>query len=329
MRKDSQNSELVFELISDNVILDEVLIIQTPPIVIKRDSVIFNVDSFAKGDELKLKEILEKLPGIEIDHSGVVRYNGKIITDLKIENKDFFGGNVKLGSENIPAQVLDKIEILESYTELSFIKEITDSDRVAMNIKLKEEAKQFIFGDSEMGGDAEDYYKINNFLYYFSPKLQAGLITNFNNVGIAPLSYSDLLRMQGGSHQISLNSTSLSLLPLISDHTNYLKYFTQFISTNFHYDLSTRTSISNLILYNKTKHEGLRESFINYYNPHLNLFENKITRTNSVNESLLIDTKVKHKKSHSEQFDYGVTFQITRNHLGNFIHSISEEATHE
>lgn len=329
VKKGFQNSELVFELISDDVILDEVLIIQTPPIVIKRDSVIFNVDSFAKGDELKLKEILEKLPGIEIDHSGVVRYNGKLITDLKIENKDFFGGNVKLGSENIPAQVLDKIEILDSYTELGFMKEITGSDRVAMNIKLKEESKQFIFGDSEVGGNANDLYKVNNFLYFFALKLQAGFITNFNNVGIAPLNYSDLLRMQGGSQQFSLNSTTQSLLPLINENTDYLKHSTQFISTNFHYDLTRKTSVSNLILYNKIKHEGSRESFIDYYNPNLNLFEQKTINTNSANESLLIDTKVNHKKSQSEQIDYGINFQITRNHSSNLIHSISEEATNE
>src|SRR5690606_31305190 len=128
------NVELDFKLISDEVVLDEAIILKAPPIQIKKDTVIFDVKSFAKGDENKLKEILEKLPGMEVDKDGRVTYNGKIISNLMVEDKQFFGGNVKLGSDNIPANALDKIEVLDSYNEVGFLKDVSDSEQVAMNI---------------------------------------------------------------------------------------------------------------------------------------------------------------------------------------------------
>ena len=70
-----------------------------------------------------------------------------------VEGKSFFGGGSKLAVENIPADALDKIEVIDHFNKVGFLKEVSDSDELAMNVKLKEEKKKFVFGDVEAGAE--------------------------------------------------------------------------------------------------------------------------------------------------------------------------------
>ncbi len=121
------------------------------PIEIKKDTMTFNVKSFANGNERKMKEVLEKLPGVEVDKNGGVTVQGKKVTKMLVEGKSFFGGGSKLAVENIPADALDKIEVIDHFNEVGFMKQVSDSDELAMNVKLKADKKKFVFGDVEAG----------------------------------------------------------------------------------------------------------------------------------------------------------------------------------
>ena len=123
------------------------------PIVVKKDTLIYNVASFANGNERKMKEVLEKMPGVEVDKDGAVTVQGKKVTQMMVEGKSFFGGGSKLAVENIPADALDKIEVIDHFNKVGFLKEVSDSDELAMNVKLKEEKKKFVFGDVEAGAE--------------------------------------------------------------------------------------------------------------------------------------------------------------------------------
>lgn len=80
--------------------LDEVII--EMPIVVKQDTITYNTGKFTNGKERKLKNILKKLPGIEVEKNGSVIVHGKKVTKLLVEGKPFFGGGTKLGVNNIP-----------------------------------------------------------------------------------------------------------------------------------------------------------------------------------------------------------------------------------
>ena len=113
------------------------------PIIRKKDTIIYNIDKFTTGEERKLKDILKKLPGIEVDKNGNVTSEGKKVTHLLVENKAFFGGGTKLGVENIPSNAVDKVEVIDDYNEVSFLKGMTKTDNLALNIKLKRRQKEF------------------------------------------------------------------------------------------------------------------------------------------------------------------------------------------
>jgi hypothetical protein len=106
-----------FKLFSKGEHLQEI-IIKHNPIIIKKDTITYSIKSFANGRERKMKEILEKLPGVEVDKNGEVTVQGKKVTQMLVEGKPFFGGGSKLAVENIPADALDKIEVIDHFNQV-------------------------------------------------------------------------------------------------------------------------------------------------------------------------------------------------------------------
>jgi hypothetical protein len=103
-----------FKLKATGEVLKEIVIKhEYKPIEIKKDTLTFDVKAFANGNERKMKELLEKLPGVEVDKKGNVTVQGKKVTKMMVEGKSFFGGGSKLAVENIPADALDKIEVID------------------------------------------------------------------------------------------------------------------------------------------------------------------------------------------------------------------------
>ena len=125
--------------------LDEVEVTYEMPISVKGDTIVYDTDSFVTGTEKKLKDVLANLPGVEINDDGQIEVEGKKVTKVMVEGKDFFDGDSKLAADNIPANALDKIEVLRNFNEVTQMKGLTnDTDNVALNIKLKKGKKRVL-----------------------------------------------------------------------------------------------------------------------------------------------------------------------------------------
>lgn len=179
--------------------LEEVEVTYEMPVTIKGDTIVYNADSFSTGTERKLGDLLENMPGVEINSDGQIRVEGKDVTKVMVEGKDFFDGDTKLASENIPADAVSKVEVLRNFNEVSQMRKLSNNeDNVAMNIKLKEGKKRFWFGEVGGGGGPEKRYLANPKLFYYSPKTSVNIIGNTNNLGKNPLSFRDYLNFSGG-----------------------------------------------------------------------------------------------------------------------------------
>lgn len=196
--KFSQNSEKDFYLQESNESLEEVLIQQEMAVIVKEDTITYRTDQFKTGKERKLREVLKKLPGVEVDREGNVTVNGKKVTKLLVEGKTFFTGNTKLGVNNIPADAVDEVVALDNYNEVGFLKGLSDSDQMALNIKLKKGKKKFLFGDLEAGGGIEERYLIHPTLFYYSPETTINVIADFNNIGKKSFTMQDYINFEGG-----------------------------------------------------------------------------------------------------------------------------------
>ena len=132
-----------FVLQEDNL-LDEVELTYEMPVTVSGDTLTYNADSFNKGTERKLEDVLENLPGVEINDDGQVEVEGKVVTKVMVEGKDFFDGDSKLATKNIPSNAVDKVQVLKNYAEVGQLSGVTNNqNNVALNIKLKEGKKNF------------------------------------------------------------------------------------------------------------------------------------------------------------------------------------------
>ncbi|PQJ76693.1 carboxypeptidase-like regulatory domain-containing protein [Polaribacter glomeratus] len=180
--------------------LDEVII--EMPVTVRGDTTTYKTDKFTDGSERKLKNVLKKLPGVEVDKNGGVTVQGKKVTTMLVDGKKFFGGNSKLAVDNIPANAIGNVQVIDNYNEVAFLKGLTDSDEMAMNIQLKEDKKRFVFGDVEAGKGNKEFYKTSANLFYYSPKTNVNFIGNSNNIGEKTFTFKDYMSFSGGINAI-------------------------------------------------------------------------------------------------------------------------------
>lgn len=264
--KSSKNEILNFSLKTNPTALKEVEITFELPVVIKEDTTTYSVDAFNKGSERKLKDVLRNLPGIKVEKNGTVFFQGRKVTDLLVENKEFFNGATKLGVENIPADAVDKVQVLENYNTISFLKGLSDEDQIAINIKLKEGKKRFVFGDLEGGKGNEGYFKGSSNVFYYSPKEAINSISSLNNIGDKVFTFTDYLNFQGGVNAIfsgDFNFQNENLNQFLETDQS-LSRNQKFTAVNFTKTTSSKLSFSSYFILNNLRKENLTQSFNQY-----------------------------------------------------------------
>lgn len=170
----------------DLVELDEAIIVSKRPIESKGDTIIFDAKYFSQGNESVLEDLLKKIPGINVDSEGTIKIGDQEIEKIMIEGDDFFEKGYKIISKNMPIHPIDKIELLQKYTDNKHLKGVVESDKVALNLKLSEDTKSQWFGNIKAGlSDYENQrYQWQMNLMNFSKKNKYYFLNHFNNIGI-------------------------------------------------------------------------------------------------------------------------------------------------
>lgn len=331
-----QNKEITITTQSENITqnitlepggieLEGVEIVREMPVSIKGDTIVYNADSFKTGTERKLEDILKKLPGVEVNADGEVEVEGKKVTKLMVEGKDFFDGDTKLGVKNIPADAIDKVQVLRNYNENSILKGVENNqDNIAMNIKLKSGKKNFWFGDMTAGigvGHEEERYLINPKLFYYNPKYSINIITNFNNIGELPLTIQDYFKFTGGfrnmmgkggsSFNVSSNDLGISLL-----RNNRAKEIeTNFGATNFSYNVTKTWSLSGFGIISSSITDLETKSQTNIFVPNSSevaTTENREEVAHQKSSLGLFKLSSSYKPSARFQLDYDILGKISK-----------------
>lgn len=256
-------------------LLDEVVLNYKIPIKIQGDTLIYDADSFKTGTERKLEDILENLPGVEINENGQIEVEGKVVNKLMVNGKDFFDGDTKLGSKNIPSKAVDKIQVLRNYSEVGQLRGVRNNqDNVAINIKLKEGKENFWFGDITLGAGAspdEGLYLAQPKLFYYSPEYTVNFIGDLNNVGEVALTRRDIRGFGGGFRQISRRSgTDINIsdnsLNFLTNQNNSLEVENRLATANFSYSPKPSLDISGFLIFNSSEFLSRQRSSIQYTN---------------------------------------------------------------
>ncbi len=310
-----------FVLQAQEIQLDEIVIeYDYQPVIVKKDTLIFDVAAFANGNERKLKEQLEKLPGVEVSENGQVKVQGKTVTQFMVEGKSFFGGGTKIGVENIPADAVDKVEVIDHFTEVAHMKEVSGSDDLAMNIKLKEDKKQFVFGDLRLGYGNNKYYETHASLFYYAPKINWSAILNVNNYGGQILDYSDIARFEGfKSLYLKEKKSLINLYDYTTPNTNVTENKNQFLATDFRYSFGKRWDVKAFVLANKNWIRSQSDQSIEYLQENEISFENRNTFGKA--KTSLISGRISADFRQNKTTNYSYNFQtsLSNNNRNNSI----------
>ena len=191
-----------------------------------------------------------------------------------VNGKDFFDGDTKIATKNIPSNAVDKIQVLRNYSEVSQLNSVrNNSDSFALNIKLKEGKENFWFGNVKTGGGysakEEGLYLIQPKLFYYSPKATFNFLGDFNNTGDLVLNRRDIRNFSGGFKPPSRSSgTNLDLgnnsLNFLTNQANALAIKNIFGATNFSYSPKNTLDISGYAIYNSSRINSKEITFRQY-----------------------------------------------------------------
>ncbi|QAA81690.1 TonB-dependent receptor [Aequorivita sp. H23M31] len=314
----AQNMQIDFILKEQENRLDDVELVYEMPVTIKGDTIVYNADSFTSGTERKLGDVLKKLPGVEVNKEGEIQVEGKTVQKVMVEGKDFFDGDSKLATKNIPADAVDKVEVLRNYNEVGQMRGLgNDQDNIAINIKLKEGKKNFWFGEVTGGaGIADDYgdengrYLVHPKLFYYSPKYSINLITDFNNIGEVPFTFMDYFKFTGGFRNINRSggtnfNISNSDLGFAMAQNDRAKAITaKFIAGNFSYAVNKKWDVSGFTILSDNKTDIVNSS-IRQYNLQ-GITEKTDSENNQHSQLGMLKLSSRYKPSHNFQLDYDV-----------------------
>jgi hypothetical protein len=164
--------------------LPNITVTNTRPMVKQRgDTLSYAVDSFASAQDRVIIDIIRKLPGIEVNPDGKISYNGKALSDLYIDGDNLLDDKYNLATNSIPSNMVKDIQILENHQPIKALPKLGRTDRVAMNISLKDTAKIKLIGKAELAAGSNYVYDEVVDLMSFKKKYKSINSIKFNNSG--------------------------------------------------------------------------------------------------------------------------------------------------
>ena len=190
--------------LSDGAIeLGEAVVIgKAPEVTVRNDTVEYNADSYKVTEGSVLEDLLKKMPGVEVDSEGKITVNGKEVKKVMVDGKEFFSDDPKVASKNLPAKMIDKLQVLDEKSDMAQMTGFDDGEEeTVINLTVKPGMKQGWFGNAYGGYGSKDRYEGNAMVNRFVNNDQItfmGGTNNTNNMGFSDLASTMFSGMGGG-----------------------------------------------------------------------------------------------------------------------------------
>ncbi|MDR1543718.1 MAG: outer membrane beta-barrel protein [Prevotellaceae bacterium] len=179
-----------FYLQEDAQVLNEIVVKgQSAQMIIKGDTIEFNANAFKLGENSVVEDLLKKLPGVEITSDGKILVNGQEVKKIRVDGKKFFDGDAEMATKNIPAEMVEKVQVIDQKSEMAQLTGFEDDDTERIiNLTFKESKKKGIFGNlnggigADMKKNPDLRYDGNGFLNFINNNTQTAIIAGANNI---------------------------------------------------------------------------------------------------------------------------------------------------
>ena len=187
-----------FQLTEDVKLLSEVGVMGTAAqMVVKGDTLEYNATAFKTAENSAVEDLLKKLPGVEITAEGKITVNGEEVKKIRLDGKKFFDGDIEQATKNLPADMIEKIQVLEQKSDMALLTGFEDgeTERV-INLTTKSNRKKGLFGNIN-GGIGADINKDIRYDNNLSLNIMDGDIQTSINAGANNLNTSRGSRGRG------------------------------------------------------------------------------------------------------------------------------------
>jgi hypothetical protein len=188
-------------------LLNEVVVFaERPPVVYRQDTIEFNANAFKTLPTALLEDLLKKLPGVQVNKNGEIFVNGQRASRLMVDGKSFFGDDPKMATKNLPANIIDKVQVVDNKDAIA---QNTDGDisniGKVINITLKKAAKKGVFGKLYSGAGSLQRNEMGAIANVFKDTLQLSLLAFSNNINRSGFTLKDV-QSTGGFDRSGYNS---------------------------------------------------------------------------------------------------------------------------
>ncbi len=149
IKSETQKIEIFADFESINI---REVTVKKHPIERHADTLVYIVGSFIDSTDRSIGDVLRKMPGINVSSAGIIKYNGTPINKFYIEGLDMLQGRYGIATNNIRAQDIGAVEIYENHQPISVLRNLQPTDKAALNLKLKENARNTWSSEAQLGG---------------------------------------------------------------------------------------------------------------------------------------------------------------------------------
>ncbi len=158
--------------------------------VMKGDTIEYNAGAFKTAENAVVEDLLKKMPGVEITADGKIMVNGEEVKKVRVDGRKFFGDDKEMATRNIPANMIDKVQVVDQKSEMSQLTGFDDgeSERI-INLTIRSDRRQGVFGNVTAGAgfdvNPEFRYDANAFLNIMNGNSRSSITAGANNTNTA------------------------------------------------------------------------------------------------------------------------------------------------
>ncbi|MGN0021011.1 MAG: outer membrane beta-barrel protein [Sphingobacterium hotanense] len=295
------------------IVLEEIAVTAAPNVAVRGDTLEFNSRNFATREYAEANEMVAQVPGVTIDEEGNVSAHGEQVKRILVDGKEFFSTDPKIALKNLPADIIDKLQIIDERSEQSRFAGFDDGKRnKIINIVTKPDKRKGYFGRANAGKGDSDKFAFSSNVNAFNEdqKIAINLMANnINETNFAEQGY--------GGQRRGNNNTDRGIADTYAGALNYSNTFlADKMDFNADYNFRRSDAYTNSL----TALEYLMQE-------RANQFQDSQTESNVGNINHNFSTRVKWKIDSLNQLDFSPNFTYTENNnhnIGNSIRRIGE-----
>ena len=191
-------------------------------VTVKKDTFIYNVDAYRTSEGSVIEELVKKLPGAEVDDDGKITINGKEVTKILVDGKEFMTGDTKTAMKNLPTSIVNRVKAYDQQSDMARITGIEDgNEETVLDFGIKPGMNKGMFTNLDLGLGTENRYSWRGMGAYFANRSRIMIMTNANNVSDRGFGGAPGGRFRMGNN--GLNATKMVRLNYNFEEKNKLK----------------------------------------------------------------------------------------------------------